>query len=232
MISYKQQNSFLNKLKLKHPHIFLLETYRGSHIPVRFKCGKCRDIFSKKPYLVLNSKNGCGKCSGKHRRTEKEYICDLKKINPDIICIENYINNKTPIKHKCLLCSFIWKPYPYNLLIKKSRCPNCYNIRYKSADKFIAELKEKHPDIQIISEYKNRKTKSKFKCLICDNIWYTTPDSLLNSVKGCPVCGKNSRILKRKRTHEEYIKILSAKNLISNVWKIILAITHRFCIDV
>lgn len=52
-------------------------------------------------------------------------------------------------------------------------------------------MKVINPNIEILSQYKNSKTKIKYKCLKCGGIFESTPNHLIRS-HGCPSCS-NSR---------------------------------------
>lgn len=47
----------------------------------------------------------------------------------------------------------------------------------------------KNPFVMALEEYPtNNKTKIKFKCKRCGNIWEAAPDTVLNAKHGCPEC--------------------------------------------
>ena len=48
----------------------------------------------------------------------------MKDINPTIKIIGKYVNCKTKIKCKCLVCGTVWEATPSNLL-KYRGCPAC-----------------------------------------------------------------------------------------------------------
>lgn len=60
----------------------------------------------------------------------------------------------------------------------------------KTNEQFIREMKEKHPSITVLSEYKTAIIKVHCKCAIDKYDWYATPNDLLCG-KGCPKCAGN-----------------------------------------
>jgi hypothetical protein len=60
----------------------------------------------------------------------------------------------------------------------------------KTDAEYRTELKEKHPDIEVLTFYAGTKTKLKFKHLTCGTEWWALPNSVLNSKIGCPFCNR------------------------------------------
>lgn len=123
----------------------------------------------------------------------------MKLINPNIEILTKYQGQKSSIKCRCKIDNYEWTTNPYNLL-NGSKCHKCMTNNFRRThDEFINLLYQKNPNIIVLSEYKNCKTKVKCKCLIDNYEWESTPDNLLRT-KGCPKCAGNI-----KRTHEEFI---------------------------
>ena len=58
------------------------------------------------------------------RKTNEEFISEMKNINPNIEILSEYINNKTKVKCRCLICGYIWFAEPRKLLEGRG-CPKC-----------------------------------------------------------------------------------------------------------
>ena len=127
------------------------------------------------------------------RKTHEEFIRDFYAKNKNAENIEilgEYINNSTKIKCKCKLDNFEWSATPKNLL-NNHGCPKCSgNIRNKTTEYFINELKEVNENIEILGEYKGNKIKTKVRCKIDGYEWEATPNNLLNGY-GCPKCNES-----------------------------------------
>ena len=124
------------------------------------------------------------------KKSTEQFISEMKSINPDIEILGEYVNNKTKIKCKCLIDGYVWYPIPSTLL-GNIGCPRCSNKEVKNTKQFIEEIKIINPNIKILGEYINSKTKIRVKCLICGNIWEIVPNHLLRK-RGCPVCAKRN----------------------------------------
>ena len=114
--------------------------------------------------------------------TNKEVDVILEDRN--LVRLENYINNSTKIKFKCLKCSNIWKAQPSNIFYGKG-CPSCANNLILTNKEFDKKLINR--SIKRIDNYIDSHTKINFKCLACNNIWDSIPTNILSG-RGCPNC--------------------------------------------
>jgi formate dehydrogenase assembly factor FdhD len=158
---------------------------------------------------------GCPQCSKENlskslTKSHEWYLNELKIKNPTVIPIDQYVDMKTHITHKCLIHNIEWKPIPSNVL-KGCGCSLCLKERIakkslKSNEQYIQELQEYNNNIVPLEPYINTCTSILHKCLICGYEWKVKPANLL-SKKGCPNCANNI-----KRTQEQYIQLLKDKN--------------------
>lgn len=80
----------------------------------------------------------------------------------------------------------------------KRKCSYCNHSKLKET--FVDEMAQIHPNIKILSKYKDWNTSIKCECLIDGNIWETSVASLFQG-SGCPVCGNIKKGLsQRKKT--------------------------------
>ena len=134
------------------------------------------------------------------KKSHSEYIEALNNIGATIEPLENYVGDKTKIKHICKKCSNVWGVTPSNA--KKGRgCPECKRnnlrlLKTMSEDEYIAKLKIKNPDYSLVGKYTTQKTKTLHRCLKCGNEWEVSPDNILSRAVTCPNCRKE-RIKKR-----------------------------------
>ena len=65
--------------------------------------------------------------------------------------------------------------------------------RKKTTYEFKQQLAHINPNVEVLGEYANSKSKIKVSCVTCGHTWYATPNNLLNGY-GCPQCkNENSR---------------------------------------
>lgn len=72
---------------------------------------------------------------------------------------------------------------------------------------FDKRMKKIHPDIKVLTGYKNSQTKVNCKCLIDEYEWATTPNKLLHAKHGCPKCGKSLPL-----TNKEFVSQMEKIN--------------------
>jgi len=105
----------------------------------------------------------------------------------DIICLENsYLGSKERYKWKCLRCSYEWLARLDVIIRKKRGCSNCAKNRRRTVE----EIKQFAADTGMIflsKEYKNSKTKYKWKCIKCGHIRHTSSNGAITS-PGCEPC--------------------------------------------
>ena len=79
---------------------------------------------------------------------------------------------------------------------KSIGCPYCSGW-YKNTTEFIEEMKNIHPYINIVGEYKGSESHIKCKCMICGHEWSPIARSLKNG-EGCPCCkmSKGEKLIK------------------------------------
>ena len=141
----------------------------------------------------------------KRKKTNKEFIEELKEKNPNIIPLEEYIDAHTKIKCKCLTHNYIWKALPY-VLLQGTGCSKCGKDKVtKSHEQFVLELKNIYPNILILDTYINSYTKIKCKCLIHNYEWKAIPNNLLQGY-GCVFCSGKAK------TFDEFLDELKEIN--------------------
>lgn len=160
--------------------------------------------------------------------THDEYVKRVEEINPDIEVLGEYINSQTKILHRCKIDGYEWYAKP-NTILNGKGCAMCYGNIKKTHEKYVKEVAEINPNIEVIGKYVNANTKILHRCKIDGHEWMARPYGILSG-QGCPKCG--GHILK---THEQYVKeLLTINPNIEVVGKYINShtkILHRCKID-
>lgn len=103
--------------------------------PSEVSCGSERKFWWKcenpmhKPYLAsvysrVHLHSGCPECAG-NRKSDVTYRQELAKCFPNIKLLTPYVKSNVKIQCECNQCGYRWESYPYNLLKKRTGCPNC-----------------------------------------------------------------------------------------------------------
>lgn len=143
----------------------------------------------------------------------------IYKVNPNITVIGEYVDMSKKTLTKCNICGFEWSPTAQRLL-RGHGCRKCAfrarNEKYpapkrKTPTEFRAQMQSINPQIIIIDDYINARTKLKCECLKCGNIWSATPYNL-ESGCGCPQCKIELIANKQKKSQDDFVKELSYIN--------------------
>ena len=182
----KTHEEFEREVNTLHPNIKLLSKYTVAKEKVQCECIDCGNTWSVRASHLAEG-TGCPKCSRlSKKKTNEDFLKELSSCNGNIIPLEEYIS------FKCKIDGHIWKSRPSSILYGQG-CPICALKRRtlsqrKTQAQFIEEMQALNPNIEILGNYINNKTKILCKCKIDNNEWYTTPSNLLNG-QGCPICG-------------------------------------------
>ena len=191
------EEDFKNKLREKNPKIELLDTYVNSRTKVKFKCLKCGNEWETIPHTLVSG-HGCPNCSRKEqskktKKSNEQFLKELKNICPNVLPLEEYINAQTKIKCRCIKCGFEWETKP-NWLLSGHGCSKCAHksggekIRLTNKE-FLKKIKEKNIPIVPMEDYELSNKTMKCECQICGHIWKITPNNLLRGF-GCPKCNR------------------------------------------
>lgn len=156
-------------------------------------------------------------------KTHSQFVDEISRISPDIKILGIYTKSTERIKVRCSQCGHIWTPLAYSLSQGKS-CPHCSAKRgasmhsgataLKTQEVFIAEMANKHPDIEVLGEYINGHTNINCKCKICSHQWEAKPYSLLQG-HGCPRCAKSGTSFMEQFIRLSFIKVLGEESVLS-----------------
>jgi hypothetical protein len=192
----KTHEEYVEELKIKNPDVEVIGEYINANTPILHYCKKHQIEWNISPYHALEG-CGCSQCckekiGAKNRKIHSQYIEELAQINPHIIVVGTYINNKTPILHRCVIDGYEWMTRPDNVLNSKG-CPMCRdrlisNMFRKNHTWYITELSKIHPDIEVVEKYVDYDTPIMHRCKIDGNEWYAKPRNTLRGF-GCSECG-------------------------------------------
>lgn len=194
----KSHEQYLADVDNKNPHIIVLGNYINALTPILHKCKYCGKEWEICPSDVLVGKS-CRECSCKRygdrvRKSHKQYVNDLLKINPNIEPIENYINTDTAILHKCKICEHEWSIKPNHTLLGHG-CPMCSfknlaDAKRKPHDEYVRELSAINQSIEVVGKYINNNTRILHRCKACEHMWLIDPGHTLRG-QSCPVCNQS-----------------------------------------
>ena len=144
---------YLNEISKVAPNIRVIGKYQKSSTPIKHYCTLHDIEWDASPDSILNG-HGCWFCgldkiSAKNTKSYDQYVNELREYDPNIICIGNYVNMTTKVKHKCLIDGYEWDAMPTWLLGGRG-CPKCHESH---GERQIRNWLEAH-NIQYITQMK------------------------------------------------------------------------------
>lgn len=200
----KTHQEFVNEVSEKMPNIIVIGNYYNNKTKIEVKCKICDHIWSPRAESLLHN-HGCPKCSRRYKRTNEEFVMEIKSKNPDIEILSEFKNISEKVNVRCTRCGKEWRAIP-NHLLRGVGCSNCRSIssgaaRRKTHDDFLKQMQIVNSSIEIISEYEYSLRHVKCRCKKCGNIWEAKPANLLNN-HGCPKCNES----KGEKRIREYLE--------------------------
>lgn len=221
----KEPSVFYEELKKKFPTLKIIRgEYFNSKSQLTVECSICKYQWNTTPNLLLTQKHPCKVCFRKinnQRKSHNVFIKELQQVNPWIKVLNKYKTAHTKVECLCLKCNYQWQAEPSNLLTGFG-CPKCGIQRMANKCRstkqiLINKMQQINPDIEIIGEYNNSKTKIECLCQRCNNVFWSIPSNLLKG-EGCPYCNasKGERMIKLNldKNHIQYIYQKTFKGLV------------------
>uniref|UniRef100_UPI00359CBA0B zinc-ribbon domain-containing protein n=1 Tax=Collinsella bouchesdurhonensis TaxID=1907654 RepID=UPI00359CBA0B len=209
---------FRAQVESVNPKVVPLETYVQKSKKMLFRCSLCGNTWEATPADILRGR-GCPECgreraAASRRKTDNQFVEELAEANPSVEPLEKYTSNKSKILCRCRSCGSVWKATPSNLL-RGASCRSCGMKRAgmrrrKSHEDFVAELRTKNPDVEVLGKYKGNKERIPCKCRRCGREWLATPDNLLSG-RGCRFCRDRETSKRMTKGHEQFSKELAKK---------------------
>ena len=193
----KTHEEFIGEMINVNPNIEIVGKYKKHDSKIDCECIVCGNTWSSKPNNLLNGR-GCPKCSLERRsnirrKTQEQFVEEMKIKNPNIEILGQYINNQTPIKCRCKICGCEWESsIPVNLLKCSYCCPECFKINSSNRERmgdeeYINRLIDNNIPVLPIEKYVNNSTPILHKCSLCGAQHNYAPNYLLQNKK-CVVC--------------------------------------------
>lgn len=193
----KTHEEFIGEMININPNIEIVGKYKKHDSKIDCECIVCGNTWSSKPNNLLNGR-GCPKCSIERRsnirrKTQEQFVEEMKIKNPNIEILGQYINNQTPIKCRCKICGCEWESsIPVNLLKCSYCCPECFKINSSNRERmgdeeYCRRLKNENIPLLPIEKYINNSTPILHKCSLCGGEHKYAPNSLLQNKK-CVIC--------------------------------------------
>lgn len=127
---------------------------------------------------------------------QEEFETKVKANNPNIDILSKYDGQYSRVIRRCNVCGDIREQSAKSLL-RKGGCRYCAVLKLgekkrKTHEDFIKQMKEKHPNIEVVSQYRSMNDKVSLRCKIDGTEWEPYAHTILSEVIGCPTCWKKA----------------------------------------
>lgn len=188
MSKKKTHKEYVIEVAEIYPNIEVVEMYIDAKTNILHRCKVDGCEWYAKPNNILNGK-GCPRCSKKERKTHKFYIAEVAQINPNIEIIEQYINARTPILHKCKIDGHQWMATPTSILSGHG-CPICAGNKQYTPEEYVKKVTDINSNIEVVEKYIDAFTPILHRCKIDGQEWMARPSAILYG-SGCPRCNSS-----------------------------------------
>lgn len=189
----KTNEEFLIEFNKLKKNFTPLEKYQSYHVKIKFKCDIDGYEWHDTPAHVLSDR-GCPMCNKKVRKTNEEFLTEVKqRFDNNIDILSKYKGVDNDIKCKCKKHNYIWDTTPYSLMKGDYGCKKCaYEawsvIQTKTNEEFITELKNvTNDEYKVIDTYIDSRTPITFLHKICGDTFKRRPSNFL-IYQSCPHC--------------------------------------------
>ena len=175
----------------KSDEIEIISKYKTQHEKIKCRCKVDNHEWYALPQNLLRG-HGCPKCSAKdasvrNTKLHEQFIEEMKNIHPDYIILDEYTSGICTLRYKCTVCGDIRKSTASSLL-RGDMCKTCLSIsKRKTTEEYKKKLKDKNPNVELISEYNGSNRKIRVKCIKHGCEWDVSPSNALKTT-GCHMC--------------------------------------------
>ncbi len=187
-----------------------LECYKGAMVKIFCRHNKCGHEWTISPNNFLRG-YGCPKCAGTMKKTNEEFVNEVKKLTGDeYTFLERYNGAANKILCRHNKCGYEWMALPHSFL-NGCGCPKCAGTMKRTNEEFIEKVKKETNDEYIFKEkYQNSKTKLLCLHKICGYEWKISPDNFFHGTR-CPKCATEKNAGKSTMTNNDFLS--KVKNL-------------------
>ena len=144
------------------------------------------------------------------KKTNEEFLLEIKKLNPTYDILSSYINSNIKITCHCNIHNIDFDSIPSNLLRGKIGCELCRREKIGNKNRrtkvdFQNRLYKINPNIDVVGEYIQCKQHIECTCTVHNETFYATPDHLLQGETGCKKCIQEKYHLSGLKSHEQFI---------------------------
>lgn len=177
----------------------LLTNYVKNNKKIKVLHKECKHEYFVTPKNFVNNGRRCPNCFKKERRSNGDFLKKIEKmVGYEYVALEKYIDNRTPILFRHVVCGYEWKIRPHNFTHLNRRCPKCrINKPRKTHEQFEQEVFDLVGDeFLVLGEYSYGNEEVEMLHVVCNTRLFVTPSTFLQrgSCSECNMSKGESRI--------------------------------------
>jgi hypothetical protein len=206
MARKKTHEQYSIQVSNKMPEYIVIDAYVNDGVKIKHKHLSCGHVWEISPNNILHG-YGCPKCSNEStgntlRKSHLVYIKELANKCPDFEVQGTYIRSATKIKHKHVVCGYVWDIAP-NTLLRTNGCPKCAHVLPLTVQEYRDIVRQLDDEYEVIGDYVNANFKIPHLHKVCGEMWDISPHKFLNG-RRCSKC-------KESKGEKEVAKYLTSK---------------------
>ena len=199
----KTHSDFINEMSAVTESIEVIGTYRTARTPIEVRCKIDGHVWNAMPTNLLKG-CGCPRCSGNYTPTRSDFEERMSMKRPNIEVLSEYTTMSQKVMCRCKIDGCTWSTTPSILMSDmKYCCPKCGGTKRLSQEEFISLVHDVHPNLMVLSTYKNARSKVLIQCKTCGQQWEQQSIYLLNG-HGCDNC--DTKLSKGEKRISAYLK--------------------------
>lgn len=144
---------FIERMNNVNPNIEILGRYTNSKGRVDARCKVCNYTWNVIAGNLLSGA-GCPSCAGNLKKTNEQFLEELKNSNPNIEALEEYNGANNKIKFRCKTCGNEWDSTPHRIL-SGGGCPECNTSRHSFFEHaLLYALRQALGEDKVLSRYR------------------------------------------------------------------------------
>lgn len=185
----KSQEEFIQDVRGAIGDLYeVIGEYTGNKNKVKVKHLECGHIWNATPATITCRKSGCPKCAGNMKKTQAQFLSDVKKIlGKQYEVLDEYKSYASKIKVRHVECNRVYITTPASIY-RGNLCNLCSRSKKKTTSEFSEEVTcVSRGRYELMGEYSTAHIKTAFKHIDCGKTYLATPHKFLNGNR-CPHC--------------------------------------------
>lgn len=178
--------------RLANRHLVRIGQYINYDTPIAWQCADCCTEWDASPNNILRG-TGCPACSelvkGRTKSLGQYDRAVSTLLNKQLALRSPYTRIIDKHTIECQMCDHVWDVRLNDIVNNDTGCPSCAGLTKLTNEVVDQRLLTNNRQLVRVGSVVNATSKIEWKCHH-GHSWNATPDSVLNLMSGCPMCGR------------------------------------------